>query len=151
MTKTCTQCGETKPLAAFHKNRQSKDGRYAWCGSCKNAKAVGYYSRWTPEQRVKHRRRILLHRHGIEPEAVVALFVGQDGRCAICRREAIAPASVEGEGRKPSDVLQIDHDHSTGAIRGLLCFECNTGLGKFGDSAEQLTRAAEYLLKERGQ
>ncbi len=149
--KTCTQCGETKPMAQFHRDPQTLDGRHPWCAPCKNSRTAGYYRRWTPAQRVRHRARVLRYRHGVEPEVIAALYAEQDGKCALCRRVAIEPLSEKGEGKKPSDILQIDHDHETGAIRGLLCFECNTGIGKLGDSAELLTRAAEYVLKERGQ
>lgn len=60
----------------------------------------------------------------------------QGGRCAICGKPEA------DTGRK----LAIDHCHRTGMVRGLLCGACNTGLGCFGDSAEHLTAAIEYLL-----
>jgi hypothetical protein len=41
--------------------------------------------------------------------------------------------------------LVVDHDHNTGAVRGLLCHSCNTGLGHLGDSVETLARALDYL------
>jgi hypothetical protein len=60
----------------------------------------------------------------------------QDGKCAICGvHEAYAP-------RKR---LAVDHDHRTGAIRGLLCGNCNVGLGQFKDSPELLAAAIRYL------
>lgn len=43
------------------------------------------------------------------------------------------------------EFMHVDHDHQTGAVRGLLCSEHNTGLGKFGDSVEMLRRAIDYL------
>lgn len=43
--------------------------------------------------------------------------------------------------------LAIDHDHDTGAVRGVLCHACNTGIGKLGDSIEGLERALEYLKR----
>ncbi len=59
----------------------------------------------------------------------------QNGVCGICHRS-------------PGDRLfDEDHDHATGEIRGLLCRSCNTALGKLGDSAETLRRAATYLEK----
>jgi hypothetical protein len=61
------------------------------------------------------------------------LLSAQDGRCAICGAE-------RGTRR-----LAIDHDHTTGFIRGLLCVRCNTGLGSFRDDPELLRKAIEYL------
>jgi hypothetical protein len=58
-------------------------------------------------------------------------FTSQDGRCAICRRK---------------ERLVIDHDHSTGAMRGLLCYKHNAALGMFEDSPELMKAAVEYLL-----
>lgn len=63
-----------------------------------------------------------------------ALVLAQNGVCAICKK----PCAL---GRK----LAVDHNHRTGKNRGLLCFNCNTGLGKFGDCQATLQRAMEYL------
>lgn len=58
------------------------------------------------------------------------MLEAQDGVCAVC---AVAPAA------------QVDHDHETGRVRELLCFNCNGGLGQFRDDPEVLRRAAEYV------
>ena len=64
------------------------------------------------------------------------MLAAQNGLCAICQRP---PTS--GRGKK----LHVDHDHGTGCIRGLLCHDCNTGLGKFLDSPSLLQDAISYL------
>ena len=63
-------------------------------------------------------------------------------RCALCRRTA--------EEARTSDrikALSVDHCHETGAIRGLLCGPCNTGIGMLGENPERLTAAADYLYR----
>jgi hypothetical protein len=52
---------------------------------------------------------------------------------------------VCGREPNPNISLHVDHDHETGAIRGLTCFRCNQALGAFGDDPTVLRRAAAYL------
>lgn len=67
------------------------------------------------------------------------MLARQGGRCAICET---------GEPGGAKNVFQVDHDHATGAIRGLLCFRCNNGISCFADSLSVLKGAVSYL--ERG-
>lgn len=71
-------------------------------------------------------------------ESKKALYVAQGGLCAICRR---TPTGRD----KRSETLHVDHDHATGKIRGLLCINCNQGLGSFKDDRELLEMAVKYL------
>lgn len=63
----------------------------------------------------------------------------QDGKCAGCLRTCLTGRS-----------LAVDHDHKMGLVRGLLCFKCNTILGKASDDPVLLTRLATYVM-ETGQ
>ena len=65
-----------------------------------------------------------------------AQFVKQDGCCAICRTSTPA---------HPNKHFHVDHDHATGAVRGLLCVLCNTAIGKLNDDPELVARALDYL------
>lgn len=87
--------------------------------------------------RIKHtyRARMLRREYGLTLDAYAALSSSQDERCAICRR------SPNG---KP---LSVDHCHSTGAIRGLLCTSCNMGIGYFKDSPKTMRAAFRYLVR----
>lgn len=68
-----------------------------------------------------------------------AMVAAQDNKCAIC-------GNPETEMRKGVvKALAVDHDHVTGAIRGLLCVRCNTGIGKLRDDPETLRAAADYI------
>lgn len=68
---------------------------------------------------------------GITKEIYDAMCLQQQGKCKICLR--------------PHDNLHIDHCHKTNKVRGLLCGNCNRGLGIFKDSPRTLMRAAAYL------
>lgn len=74
-------------------------------------------------------------RYGIDPDEYERLYQGQGGGCAICG--ALQPD------------LFIDHDHTSGAVRGLLCSLCNLGLGYFADAEDRLTSAVAYLQQSR--
>lgn len=74
----------------------------------------------------------LKQRYGISEEQYEEMFNRQGGRCAVCRR-------------KSKRVLHVDHDHVTKRVRGLLCFKCNTAIGKLGDDPARIHAAAEYV------
>jgi len=82
--------------------------------------------------RAGHYRR----KYGITPEAVERMKIEQSNRCAICREEF---------EKQP----HVDHDHSTKAVRKLLDFDCNRGLGCFGDNPALLFNAAFYLISHK--
>ncbi|MGY2066358.1 endonuclease VII domain-containing protein [Blastococcus sp. SYSU DS0619] len=78
----------------------------------------------------------LTRRYGITAAEADVMLAAQGGLCALCRR---APAE------------HVDHDHATGAVRALLCFNCNGGLGQFRDDPELLHVAAFYVEHHRAQ
>lgn len=63
----------------------------------------------------------------------------QGYRCAICRR---LPKDVKGRGS-----MAVDHDHKTGLVRGILCYNCNSALGYLGDRSKNTNRATQYLVR----
>ncbi len=75
-------------------------------------------------------------RYGITREDYNKMLLEQEGKCSICRTSEI------GRGHT---YFHVDHNHSTGKVRGLLCDLCNRGLGYFKDSAELLEKAKKYL------
>lgn len=75
-----------------------------------------------------------LREYGLTVEEFEAMLLAQSGRCAIC----ITPFA---EVKEP----HVDHDHKTGAVRGLLCKDCNLVLGCVDDSTDLLARAIAYL------
>lgn len=93
--------------------------------------------RRTPE---KNRRNNLKHNFNITLEDYNNLLESQNGKCAICWKDK----SDFGKS------LAIDHCHKTNVIRGILCFHCNSAIGKFKDDCGLLKRAIEYLQKHIG-
>jgi len=76
-------------------------------------------------------------------EAYEEMFANQEGICAICGKDE----TDIGANSDKTRMLSIDHNHETGEIRGLLCNNCNRGLGGFLDNIESLYNAIEYLKK----
>lgn len=129
--KECRGCKQTKPLADFSAHAGFKDGRNSKCKTCKDTLrresiAAGRQRSHAPYSYKKQ----LMARYGLTVEAYDDMLLKCESKCEICRQE------------KP---LNVDHCHTTGIVRGLLCTPCNTGLGKLGDSLELLQRAIKYL------
>ena len=148
-TYTCTQCQVTKPEGDYQPAMLKRKGK--WCRDCcnkrhaawhqANAKTINAkhrerYHTKTKEQVITNQRRYILKKHfNLTPEEYASMLEEQGGICRIC-------------GNPPTDkkALCVDHNHDTGAVRGLLCSTCNTGLGQFQDSPDMLQKAREYLL-----
>ena len=92
----------------------------------------------SPERTVKRRRKNgLLLKFGINNDQYEAMLEEQNHLCLICN-------SKDDCGR----MLAVDHCHTTGRVRGLLCTNCNTALGLFGDKIELLQKALEYIKRD---
>lgn len=127
--KACNKCGEIKELELFPKKKDNADGKHGSCKVCEGERKKKYKP--TAEQsRVSWLRR----EFGITVEDYNTLFENQNGCCAICNS---TPASDRS--------LAVDHCHTTGKIRGLLCFRCNGTLGKFNDDVSLFQKAIDYL------
>lgn len=145
-TKTCTKCGETKPLAAYGLHPNTRDGYRTSCKPCNskqtrqwaiaNPEKVKEWVRLNPEKRYAQQRRWgYKRRYGITVADYDRMFTEQGGKCAICR------------GDSCYENLAVDHDHKTGAIRGLLCQNCNAGIGNLKDDPLVLEAAIAYLRR----
>jgi hypothetical protein len=118
----CPRCGETHTRNATHlkKERQPQD--------CKFYKPYNWLGREREDT-------IMRRQYGISTQQFNELLEFQGHCCAICK-ESIG---------KLSRKINIDHDHKTNVVRGILCSGCNTGLGHLGDTVEGLKRALAYL------
>lgn len=129
--KRCPSCKEWKTVED-HYYPNPLPGRPNHTTS--RCKECDYKRRHTPEGLARVRaasRKKQLKQYGLTPEAYRQLIGQQDGRCAIC-------------GKRESK-LQVDHDHATGKVRGLLCRSCNVALGHLDDSPLTCRQAAYYL------
>lgn len=124
--KRCPVCGLVKPLGELVRNRSQPGGRGSYCRPCHNAAGRASRTRKWGATRFYH----LKARYGITREEFDQLFERQRGLCAICLSEPAA---------------HVDHDHETRQVRGLLCFNCNGGLGQFKDDPMRLALAIAYL------
>lgn len=117
--------------------------------TCKGANGKHYWrcrrpfeQRATPEARqrwrTKNKDKRREQKFGLTPGQYDEMLAEQQGVCAICKQPS------------PSRALAVDHDHQTGAVRGLLCTGCNVGLGNFRDDTELLARAQAYLTGVAG-
>lgn len=155
---TCRRCGRSEPEVKFYRDKTRKSGRAPYCNLCQNeyARTWGLGNRekkrlalaaWAarnPEKvkaqqhRNDHVRR--LRRLGLTLQQYESMLEAQGGFCAICGQ---VESDETGSGR--SKRLAIDHDHTTGEVRGLLCSNCNKGLGNFQDDLGILESAYVYL------
>lgn len=150
--QACTNCTTEHPVSHFR--RTGPGGVFLRCEACRQpSRRHEKRLSKTPEQT---RRSNLRRLYGITPEEYDALRLAQDYRCAICHRhEDELPAKkvgrprLDGESTAAAMKLNVDHDHDTNAIRGLLCGGCNTGIGHFQDRADWLASAIAYVSMER--
>jgi len=129
-TKLCRDCKQEKAHSEFPRAKRNRDGLHAYCRKCNNVrtvKSLGYKD--------SVRKAQLKRNYKITPEDYQRMFDSQLGVCRICQQP-------ESEKR---EYLSIDHDHATGKVRGLLCHDCNLGLGKFKDDTKRLQMAIIYL------
>ncbi len=170
--KFCPRCGDDKPAPEFHKDRRSRDGLQVYCKACKVLQASARReriasdpARVVPDSKACVECRQFLPRGDFYPSrgeldglsyrcractsvAMASLKYGLSfdevaalrakGKCDICGRRL----GAAGKGR---DAVNIDHCHSTGTVRGVLCCGCNHMLGNAKDSPEVLEKGAAYL------
>ena len=139
--KRCSGCHRTRPLAEFTRMSRTPSGDYL-CKPCRHLyinnlnkseahrQHLADYHRAHPKDAL---RRHLFNGYGLTIEAFEQMVTRQDGRCAAC-------GSLPTRAR-----LDVDHDHATGKVRGLLCNPCNLALGHVGHDLERLRQLITYL------
>lgn len=131
--KFCSKCNTLKPIGDFYKNKSRRDGKAVFCKTCWEKEYVG--------KRAEVKKVQLQHKYGVTWENYLEVLDYQEYKCAICKRDINAAGTRDTK----SDTAHIDHDHETGKLRGILCTQCNSGLGSFRDSIASLQNAIKYL------
>jgi len=131
-TKICKTCNIEKETEEFGnilvKNKLYKQ---ASCKTCKNKQRTEKRKLDADKEKLRKRKQRLMAKYGLTIENYEVMYGNQEGKCFICN--------------KPESLLHVDHCHTSGNVRGLLCSNCNVGLGNFKDNVENLLKAVEYL------
>ncbi len=126
--------------AAYQKaNKEKIRARKAYCNKLhpeKNRERSAAWKRAHPEYATAWSKANTGRRYGLAAGDYAALNESQGGKCVTC----LKACSVRKR-------LSVDHDHTTGRVRGLLCSNCNTSIGLAKDSPDTLRRMADYLEK----
>lgn len=124
--KRCSKCKEY--LNGYR-------GRGNVCKTCYNAYQIEYRKANPPDKESgrARAREVFYKKYGITEEDYQHLYNLQNGACLIC-------GNRQNERR-----LAVDHDHKTNRVRGLLCNQCNIGLGAFNDNIILIEKAISYL------
>ena len=144
----CTKCGYVGPEKDWVSDPRRSTGRMSECRTCSNKRKAASRLRHLEKNREKGRKGYWANReqrldycrfrnYGVTPEQYHSMIEKQRNRCAICGTDRAKP-NVESK-------WHVDHDHTTGTVRGLLCYKCNSVLGYANNSPTVLIKAAEYL------
>lgn len=144
-SKSCNTCRDVKPLSEFNIiNKKTNPRPDYYCRSCRSEYRKKWYDErggkekqnkyWFGGAKEKSRWERIQREYNLSRDEYDALLTSQNNKCAICQTE------------KPEDRhFDVDHDHTTGRVRGLLCNRCNRGLGYFNDDFTLIRTALNYL------
>lgn len=136
--KRCQKCEEVRPHSQYTPARRNSDGLQSYCHGCQAKNAMASWRRATPEQVERRRLRTALYdaRRTYGEDGVKVAERRENGEgCDVCGRVTIRMA--------------IDHCHSTGKVRGLLCKDCNLTLGIVEESTDRLRGLIAYIERHR--
>jgi hypothetical protein len=133
----CRVCGKFKTPDQFNRDASRTSGFSSQCKECSTL----YHKNRDLAKKIKaqiiRKNTNLKYHYGVTLDSYGEMLASQNGLCAIC-------------GRSPelfNRAFAVDHDHATNIVRGILCPDCNRGLGGFHDDPDLLRKAADYLTK----
>lgn len=143
--RICTKCGAEGGLEKFAPRSGCPGKLQSWCRACMSKARrpatdadAEYQREWRKNNPEKmkgyYRRGDLKRKFGITPEEYESILDSQGGTCAVCKSPPTA-----------TRLLAVDHDHSTGEVRSVLCGPCNVALGMLKDSPIRIRALAFYI------
>lgn len=144
--RVCSVCGEFKEWGQFsgknprrnrEKNTKIHQVKQPKCKSC----AIKETQAWYKDNKDVAKNTRLLANYGISLNEYKARLLAQDYKCPLCSKSF-------SEGAFGPDSPVVDHCHTNGHVRGIICNECNRGLGYFRDNPEALMNAVQYLIED---
>lgn len=143
--KECTACRQLLPLNMFAKNKNNKtDGLRSKCRKCvalvsaiwreNNREYLREKGRQYWAERPEKKRAFTVKKYGLSLEEYHDMLAKQGSLCAICHTD-----------NNSGKAFDVDHDHITGKVRGLLCSSCNKGIGSLKDSEKIIESALKYV------
>lgn len=138
-TANCANCGPVGIVGSgTHRGQKQwkcKEAKRAWAKSDRRA---DWYKAWQKDYYNRtggaSQHKAWIKQYGLTPENYQQMLDKQEGKCAICKEKC-------STGQR----LSVDHCHTTGRVRGLLCRNCNRAIGLLKENREAILRAAEYL------
>jgi hypothetical protein len=151
--RRCRKCKELKNLDAFiadsyHRDRMTcklRMHRHTICKGCDSKRAMKHKDDNPRKTAVNHRKYFLKRNYKLSQDDYKRMHESQGGRCMICGEKEKSVLSKSGRTKE----LSVDHDHTTGEVRGLLCHACNVGVGHFRDDPDLMRAAISYVERHR--
>ena len=138
MTKTCKKCQEDKPISDFYKSYNKWSDQSYFSSRCKPCHLS--HKQDNPNTKRNNKAATLKLRYGLTYEEWEKMRETEGHKCMAC---GITEKEI---GR----VLDVDHCHTSGKARGVLCNKCNTALGHAYDNPKILRALADYIEKNKG-
>lgn len=136
--RRCCTCNEYKELDAFYNDKKGAHGKSYSCKPCVKIAHDKLY-RTKPESYKRKKEydtnNYFLKTYGITSKDRDLMVSAQGGKCAICNNK--------------TKYMHVDHCHTTGTIREILCANCNKGIGHFQEDIEIMKSAIDYLVKHK--
>lgn len=150
--KFCPQCSQNLPLSEYSKSSSTQHGYQSFCKACMYRRHKLWCARPGNKEKMAARLRKerakdperfrdydLRSRMKLKPGTYQEMYARQNGKCAICERP--------NGGQRGKYRFHVDHCHDSGTIRGLLCHNCNVGIGNLKHSEKLMLKAVEYLRR----